>query len=213
MKQDIVSCDISIFENWRCRSQEDRQKAIEELYSNAYFVLVRIFGRACQATTCLVDLKQRIHNDARARKKWEQADSVNAFFLSLGIDKQWDDLHFLNVVIACLPKTEKITARKVLNHYRSHLRSFRMATSIRDRKVVRSVSDGDDKEGNLAPWEIKVDKDIEECTWEECVTMGNRFFGVALKVPEDCILSGGARPGSTTLIFMVPKTSAKEIKE
>ena len=50
-------------------------------------MLVRIFGRACQATTCLVDLKQRIHNDARARKKWEQADSVNAFFLSLGIDK------------------------------------------------------------------------------------------------------------------------------
>ena len=92
----------------------------------------------------------------------EHTDSLSKFFHSLGVDKQWDDLYFLSLAIARLPKGEKRTARKVFNHYRSHLRAYRRAMSIKDRETMVKASDREDKEADLVPLEIIVDKDIED---------------------------------------------------
>lgn len=205
IQQDLVSCDMSIFESWRCWSLEDHCKAIQALYFNAYSALVRILERACHTTTYFADLKKSMRNVGRVENLM-QADSLSAFFHSLGIDKHWDDLYSLSVAIACLPKAEKHTARKVFNHYRSHLKAYRRAISIKDRGAVMKASDSEEVKADLVPLEITVDKDIEDYTWEECVTMGNRFFGVRVQF-------SSARPGSTILVFMVPKTLAREIEE
>ena len=206
----MISCDVSFFESWgHQRSQEDRYKAIQTLYSNAYFALVRILERVCHTTTYLDVLKKRMRNDLRA-EKLEQADSLSGFFQSLGIDEQWENLYFLSVAISCLPpiaKREKATARKVYNLYRHHLIAYQRSTSIKDREVLMKAHEDQDKEAGLVPLEITVTKDIEDYTWEECVTMGNRFFGGHVRF---C----SARPGNSTIIvFMVPKTLAREIEE
>ena len=53
---------------------------------------------------------------------------------------------------------------------------------------------------------------IENYTWQECHN-GESLFRCQLRGSEDCIHFVGARPGSNTLVFMVPETLTKEIKE
>ena len=201
---------MSVFESWgHRRSREDRYEAIQALYSNAYSALVRILERVCRTTTYLDVLKKRMRNNLRA-EKLEQADSLSGFFQSIGIEERWDNLYFLRVAISCLPpiaKREKATARKVYNLYRHHLRAYQRSTSIKDWEVLMKAHEDQDKEAGLVPLEITVTKDIEDYTWEECATMGNRFFGGHVQF---C----SARPGNSTIIvFMVPKTLAREIEE
>ena len=208
VQQDLISCDVTVFESLEgCQFLEDRNNAIQALFRNAYSALLRIFERACQTTTYLANLKKRMRNDGRM-EKLEQAVSLSAIFQSLEVEKQWNDLSFLIVAIACLPpeaKKEKAAARMVFNHYRSHLNAYKRTTSIKDSEAVMKAY-GKDEKADLVPLEITVDKDIEDYTWEECVTLGNRFFGVPTRL---C----SARPGSTILVFMVPKTLAREIEE
>ena len=69
------------------------------------------------------------------------------------------------------------------------------------------VHEDQDSEAGLIPLEITVVKNIEDYTWEECVTLGNRFFAVHRQF---C----SARPGnSTTLLFLVLNTLAREIEK
>ena len=208
IQQDLISCDVIVFETYEDgQSSERRNKAIRDLFQNAYSALLYIFERASQTTTYLADLKKRMHNVGRI-EKLEHAVSLRAIFQSLEVEKQWNDLRLLIVAIACLPleaKKEKAAARMVFNHYRSHLNAYKRTTSIKDSEALMKAY-GKDEEADLVPLEITVDKNIENYTWEECVTMGNRFFGVPAR-------PRSARPGSTILVFMVPKTLARKIEE
>ena len=213
VKQDLISCDTSVFD-----SGGNRHDAIRALFCNAFFLLDRVLKRACRTTTYLADLKETALHHVKTRQmdveieKLKQADAPRKIFMALGVDEQWSNLYFLNVAVMCLSEEaekEKKTARAVLQHYKNHLRAYNTATSVKHKNAAMTVPHCEMVGGDLVGMEIFVDKDIEEYSYEDCITMGNHFFGVNLDYVQFC----SARPGSTILVFMVPTTLAREIKE
>ena len=206
-------CDMSIFE-----VQGDRNKAIRALFCNAYYLLVRILRRAC-TTTYLADLKETAVHHVTVRNLdvnveiLKQAESLSAVFQALGTDEQWNDLHFLSTSVMCLPDEavrERQTALMVLNHYRSHLRAYRKAMPIKDGAVVLKTSNHDHIGGDFVHMEITLAEDIDKLSCEDCVKVGNHFFGYDFDHNHFC----DARPGnSTTLVFIVPKTLVRKVQE
>ena len=109
----IVLCDLSVV-----TSKKNPQDAIKSLFFNAYSLLVHILG-TCFSTIKEVALdavwmKQVV---ASTEKVLEVAD-LRSLFESLALDKNWDDLHFLDVAISCLPRPTTAAARMVLGHYK-----------------------------------------------------------------------------------------------
>ena len=147
-----------------------------------------------------------------------QAQDLSALFRCLKINKNWNDFHFLDVVITSLPPEEfqkREAALLVLGQYKSYLGAYQKAISIKKGKSESGVFQR--KRGREERWvvaEVTVDKDMNKYTYGECLELWKLFLIKALEIPEEHIQFCGAIPGnSTTLVFMVLQTFAEGTKE
>ena len=209
----IISCDLDVI----C-SKKSPQDAIKSLFFNAYSALIRIL-KTCFCCIKAVALDAVHMQQVNATEdEVKQAQDLRALFQCLEIDKKWNYLHFLDNAITNLPpeaSKEREAAQVVLGHYKSHLRAYIKATSIKEGKsVLGHPPRKRGREERLVVTEITVDKEMEDYTCKDCLDLWIRFLVEALDIPEDNIQFCNARhSNSTTLVFLVPQTFAEEIKE
>ena len=208
-KMDIVSCDQNVFESNRSPAE-----AIRSLYFNAYTHLIQILSPSFSGIKTVALDAVRMQQVPATEVEVKQSRDLRALFECLEVDKNWNDINFLDVAIRSLPpkaSKEKEAARLVVNQYKSYLRAYTKAMSIKEGKRVfpRKRS----REEKLAVTEITVDKDINEYTCQDCLDLWIWFLINALEIPEDRIQFCEARPGnSTTLVFMLPQALTEGIK-
>ena len=148
----------------------------------------------------------------------KQACDLRALFECLEVDQKWNDLHFLGVAIMSLPpeaSKEKDGAHLILGQYKSYLRAYTKAVSIKEGKCVHSFLQRKcGKKEKLVVTEITVDKDMDEYTCHDLLELWTLFLIETLEIPEDRIEFRHARAGnSTTLVFMLTETCAKWTEE
>ena len=212
-KMDIVSCDINVFE-----SSKHPEEAIMSLYFNAYNHLIQILS------TYVITIKKVALRAVRMKQVHVTEDVVkracdlSALFECLEVDKKWNDLHFLDVAIMSLPpkaSKERSAAHLVLGQYKSYLRAYTKAVSIKKGKSVRSfLQRKRGRDEKLVVTEVTVDKDMDEYTCHDLLELWTLFLIETLEIPEDHIEFRHARAdNSTTLVFMLTQTYAKRTKE
>ena len=209
----IVSCDLDVMQ-----SKKTPKEAIKSLFFNTYSALTRILKSYYSSIKNVASDAIRMQQVSATEECVGQAHDLRTLFECLEIDKKWNDLHFLDVAITNLPleaSKEREAAQLVLGHYKSHLRAFMKATSIKEgRSVLRCLPRKQGREERLAVTEITVDKEIEDYTCRDCLDLWTWFLIEALEIPEDRILFCDAKRGnSTILIFMLPHAFAGEIEE
>ena len=209
----LIICDMDII-----RSKKDPEKAIKSLYFNAYSMLIRIL-RTCYSSikSSAVDAALMQQVDA-TEEEVKQAQDLSALFRCLKINRNWNEFHFLDVAITSLPPEEsekREAALLVLRQYKSYLRAYEKATSIKSGKSEFGLFPR--KRGREERWvvtKVTVDKDIDEYTYGDCLELWKLFLIKALEIPEDCIQFCDAIPGnSTTLIFMILQTFGEGTKD
>ena len=212
-KMDIVSCDIHVFE-----SNKHPEEAIRSLYFNAYTHLIQILSTYVSSIKRVALDAVRMKQVSATEDEVKQTRDLHALFECLEVDKKWNDLHFLDVAIRSLPpeaNNEKEAARLVLKQYRSYLRAYTKAISIKEGKNVFGQHQRKrGKEEKLVVTEITVDKEIDEYTCKDCLDMWIQFLIDVLEIPKDHIQFCDARPGnSSTLVFLLTSTYAEMTKE
>lgn len=135
--------------------------------------------------------------------------------MCLEVDKKWDDLFFLNLVITQLPSATKDLARSVLGHYSSHRDAYTKAISIKEGKrlfIVLPHKRGTQE--RMVVSEITVGTEITKYTCKDCLDLWNSFLVERLRIPRYRIQFCDAKPGnSTTLVFKIPHSFALGIEE
>ena len=212
-KMDIVSCDLNVFE-----SNKHPAEAIRSLYFNAYTHLIQILGTYVSAIKKVALDAVRMKQVPVTEDEVKQARDLHALFECLEVDKKWNDLHFLDVAIRRLPpeaSKEKDGALLVLGQYKSYLRSYTKAVSIKEGKSVRSfLQRKRGREEKLVVTEITVDKDMDEYTCHDLLELWTLFLIETLEIPEDRIEFRHARAGnSTTLVFMLAEMCAERTEK
>ena len=209
----ILTCDMDII-----RSKKEPDKAIKSLFFNVYSMLIRILR------TCYSSIKQTaldaalMHQVDVTEEEVNQAQDLHALFRCLKINGKWDEFHFLDVAITSLPPEEsekRDAALLVLGQYKSYLRAYQTAISIKEGKSEFGLFER--KRGREERWvvtEVTVDKEIADYTYGECLELWKLFLVKALEIPEDHIEFRFARAGnSTTLVFMIAQPYAEGTKE
>ena len=209
----IITCDMDII-----HSQKEPEKAIKSLFFNTYSMLIRILRKcfdSIKASALDAALMQQV--DA-TEEEVNQAQDLNALFRCLNINRNWNELHFLDVAIISLPPEESVkreAALLVLGQYKSYLRAYQKATAMKEGKSEFGLLQR--KQGREERWvvtEVTVDKDITDYTYADCLELWKMFLIKALEIPEDRIEFRLARTGnSTTLVFMIVQTYAENTKE
>ena len=212
-KMDIVSCDINVFE-----SNKHPEEAIKSLYFNAYNHLIQILSTYFSAIKKVALDAVRMKQVSATEDEVKQARDLRALFECLEVDKKWNDLHFLDVAIMSLPpeaSKEKGAAHLVLGQYKSYLRAYTKAVSIKEGKSVLSfLQRKRGREEKLVVTEITVDKDMDEYTCHDLLELWTSFLIETLEIPEDRIEFRHAKAGnSTTLVFMLAETCAERTEE
>ena len=209
----IITCDMDII-----RSQKDHEKAIKSLFFNTYSMLIRILRNCFDSIkTSALDAALMQQVDA-TEEEVNQAQDLNALFRCLKINRNWNELHFLDVAIISLPPEESAkreAALLVLGQYKSYLGAYQKAIAMKEGKSEFGLLQR--KRGREERWvvtEVTVDKDITDFTYADCLELWKLFLIKALEIPDDHIKFRIARAGnSTTLVFMIVQTYAEGIKE
>ena len=212
-KMDIALCDTNVFE-----SNKRPEEAIRSLYFNAYTHLIRILSKYVSAIKKVALDAVRMKQVSATEDEVKQARDLRALFECLEVDKKWNDLHFLDVAIMSLPpeaSKEKGAAHLVLGQYKSYLRAYTKAVSIKEGKSVLSfLQRKRGREEKLVVTEITVDKDMDEYTCHDLLELWTLFLIETLEIPEDRIEFRHARAGnSTTLVFMLAEMCAERTEE
>ena len=180
-------------------SKEEPENAIKSLFFNAYSTLLRIL-RTCYSSIKMSALDAaRMQQVDATEEEVHQAQDLNALFQCLQINSKWDNFHFLDVAITSLPPEEserRDAALLVLGHYKSYLRAYQKAMSIKEGKSKFGLFQR--KQGREERWvvtEVTVDKEITEYTFAECLELWKLFLINALEIPEDHIEFRPARVG------------------
>ena len=212
-KMDIALCDTNVFE-----SNKHPEEAIRSLYFNAYNHLIRILSSYVSAIKMVALDAVRMKQVSATKDAVKHAHDLRALFKCLEVDKKWNDLHFLGAAIVSLPpeaNNEKEAARLVLKQYRSYLRAYTKAVSIKEGKNV--FGQHRCKCGKEEKWvvtEITVDKDIDEYSCHDLLELWKLFLIETLEIPKDRIEFCHARAdNSTTLVFMLTETCAERTEE
>ena len=207
----IITCDMDII-----RSKKEPRKAIKSLFFNAYSMLLRVL-HTCYNSIKMSALDAALMQQVDAtEEEVHQAQDLSALFRCLKINRKWDEFHFLDVAITSLPPEEsekRGAALLVLGQYRSYLRAYQKAISIKEGKNEFGVLQC--KRGREERWvvtEVTIDKEITEYTYGECLELWKLFLVKALEIPEDRIEFCLAKVGSTTLVFMLAQTYAEGTK-
>ena len=209
----IISCDCHVI-----RSKKSPENAMKGLFFNTYSMLL------CILRTCFDSIKASALDAARMQQvdateeEVNQVQDLSALFRCLKIDRNWNELHFLEVAIICLPHEEsekKDAALLILNHYKSYLMAYQKATAIKEGKSEFELFPH--KRGDEERWvvaEVTVDKNITDFTYGDCLELWKLFLIKALEIPKDCIAFCCARTGnSTTLVFKLAQTHTGDINE
>ena len=212
-KMDIVSCDINVIE-----FNKSPAEAIRSLYFNVYNHLIRILSTYFSAIRTVASGAVRMKQVPATEDEVKQARDLRALFECLEVDKKWNDVHFLDVAIRSLTpeaSKEKGAALLVLGQYKSYLRAYTKAISIKEGKSVCSfLHRKRGREEKLVVTEITVDKHIDEYTCHDLLELWTSFLIETLEIPEDRIEFRHARAGnSTTLVFMLPETFAERTEK
>ena len=212
-KMGIISCDINVFLSHKCPAE-----AIRSLYFNAYNHLIRILSTAFSAIKMVALRAARMKEVPATEDEVKQARDLHSLFECLEVDKKWNDLHFLDVVITNLPgeaSKEKGAAHLVLGQYKSYLMDYTKAVSIKEGKGVFSfLQRKRGREEKMVVTQITVDKEMDEYTCHDLLILWKLFLLEALEIPQDRIEFRLARAGnSTTLVFMLAESYAERTKE
>ena len=212
-EMDIVSCDINVFE-----SNKSPAEAIRSLYFNVYNHLIRILSTYFSAIRTVASGAVRMKQVPATEDEVKRAHDLRALFECLEVDKKWNDLQFLDVAIRSLApeaSKKKGAALLVLGQYKSYLRAYTKAVSIKEGKSVRSfLQRKRGREERLIVTEITVDKDMDEYTCHDLLELWTLFLIETLEIPEDRIEFRHARVGnSTTLVFMLAETCAERTEK
>ena len=128
----IITCDVDIV-----HSQQEPEKAIKSLFSIHIKMLIRIL-RNCFSSIKASALDAALMQQVDAtEEEVNQAQDLNALFRCLNINRNWNELHFLDVAIISLPTEESVkreAALLVLGQYKSYLRAYQKAISIKKGK-------------------------------------------------------------------------------
>ena len=208
-KMDIISSDLTVLFQKTNRSPAE---ATRSLYFNAYTHLTRILGTYFSTIKAVAIDAARMQEVAATEEEVKQAQNLRGLFQCLKVDKNWNDVRFLDLAIMSLPPEDikKKAAHLVLNHYKSYLMAYIMAISIKDGKVAFGFHCKRDREEILM---VTVNKDINDFTCKDCLDLWIGFLVDALEIPEDRIQFCDARSGnSTILVFMIPQTFIERIK-
>ena len=211
-KTDIVSSDLSVLLQ---KSNKSPAEATRSLYFNAYTHLTRILGTYFSEIKAVAIDAARMQQVAATEEDVKQAQNLRELFQCLKVDKNWNEVHFLDLAIMSLPPEDikKEAARLVLDHYKSYLMAYTKATSIKDGKVAFRFQRKRGREEILMVTEVTVSKDIKDFTCKDCLDLWVEFLVEALEIPEDRIRFCNARPGnSTILVFLVPQTFTERIE-
>ena len=211
-KMDIVSCDIDVLKYRKLPAE-----AIMGFYFNTYNHLIRILRTHCSTIKNVAVTAVDMNIVTATKDDVEQAQNLHALFACLEVDKKWDDLHFLDVVIMYLPdeaSKEKEAAKLVIGQYKSYLQDYMKAVSIKEGKNVFSfLQPKCGKEEKMVDVKITVDKEIDEYNCHDLLYLWKFFLIATLKIPEDRIEYCQERAGSTILIFKIAHTYCEGIKE
>ena len=212
-KMDIVSCDIDVF---KCHKHP--AEAIRSLYFNTYNHLIRILRTHCSTIKSVAVSAVHMKRVTATEDDVKQAQNLHALFACLEIDKKWDDLHFLDVVIMSLPaeaSKEKEAAQLVIGQYKSYLTDYMKAVSIKEGKnALNFLQRKRGREEKMVVTEITVDREIHEYTCYDLLDLWKLFLIENMEIPEDRIEYRHARVGnSTILIFKITHTYCEGIKE
>ena len=212
-KMDIVLCDTNVFE-----SIKSPEEAIRSLYFNAYNHLIQILSPYVSAVKMLALRAVRVKQVPATEDEVKQAGDLHTLFECLEVDKKWNDLHFLGVAIVSLPpeaSKEKGAAHLVLGQYKSYLRAYTKAVSIKEGKSVHSFLQHIlGREEKLIVTEITVDKSMDEYTCHDLLELWTLFLIKTLEIPADRIEFRHARAGnSTTLVFMLAEMCTERTEE
>ena len=212
-KRGSILCDQTIFE-----SNKHPAEAIRSLYFNAYTQLIQILSTYVSAIKMVASDAVRMKQVSATEDEVKQAHDLRALFECLEVDKKWNDLHFLGVAIMSLPpeaSKEKDGALLVLSQYKSYLKTYTKAVSIKEGKSVCSFLQRKcGREEKLVVTEITVDKNMDEYTCHDLLELWTLFLIETLEIPEDHIEFRHARAGnSTMLVFMLTETCVKRTEE
>ena len=205
-KMDIVSCDRNVFE-----SNRSPMEAIRSLYFNAYTHLIQILSPFLSGIKLVALDAVRMQQVPATEAEVKRSHKLRTLFGYLEVDKNWNDINFLDIAIRSLPPKatrEKEAAQLVLNQYKSYLRAYTKAVSIKEgKRVFGGLRRKQGREEKMVVTEITVDKEIDEYTCKDCLELWTWFLIDALEIPEDHIRFCGARScNSTTLVFVVAQT-------
>ena len=185
-KMDIVSCDINVL-----KSNKHPAEAIKSLYFNAYCHLIQILSPHVSTIKIVALNAVRMKQVIATEDEVKQTHDLHALFECLEVNKMWNDLHFLDVAIMSLPRKadkEISAAHLVLGQYKSYLRAYTKAVSIKEGKSVRSfVQRKRGREEKLVVTKIAADKDIDEYTCHDCLELWKLYLIEALEIPKDRI--------------------------
>ena len=179
--------------------------AIKDLYFSLYSKLLEILNPCCEGIRQAAFEVVRMRQVSATEEEVKQAHHLEALFRCLKIDEKWHDITFLGVAIRSLPPEkakERETALMILNMYRSHLRVYTTATSIKDGKGMFLPHEPGMKE-TLLVMEVTVNKDPEDYTCSDCLELWKRFLIEALEIPADHIQFIDAIKGTVLLIVVV----------
>ena len=167
-KMDIVSCDVNVFE-----SQKSPADAIRSLYFNAYNHLIRILSTHCSAIKSVALSAVRTKQVSATEVEVKEACDLRALFECLEVDKKWNDLEFLSTAVMSLPvEASKEKAQLVLGQYKSYLRHYMKAVSIKEGKSALSfLQRKRGREERIVVSEITVDKEIDEYTCHDLLDL------------------------------------------
>ena len=212
-KMDIVSCDIDVF-----KCHKPPAETIIRFYFNTYNHLIQILCTHYSTIKSVAVSAVHMKLVTATEDDVKQAHNLHALFACLEVDKKWNDLHFLGVVIMSLPaeaSKEKEAAKLVIGQYKSYLTEYMKALSIKEGKNALSFLQRKcGKEEKMVDVKITVDKEIDKCTCCDLLDLWKLFLIENLEIPEDRIEYRGARVGnSTILIFKIAHTYCKDIKE
>ena len=204
-KMDIVSCDIDVF---KCHKHP--AEAIRSLYFNTYNHLIRILRTHCSTIKSVAVSAVHMKRVTATEDDVKRARNLYALFACLEIDKKWDDLHFLDVVIMSLPaeaSKEKEAAQLVIGQYKSYLTDYMKAVSIKEGKNALSFLQRKcGKKEKMVDVKITVDKEIDKCTCCDLLDLWKLFLIETLEIPEDRVEYSHARVGNESGVDFVSLT-------
>ena len=153
------------------------------LHFSLYWKLLEILNPCCECIRQVALKAVRMGQVDATEEEVERAHNLGALFRCLKVDEKWH-ITLLGVAIRSLPSEnakEQETALMILKMYRSHLRVYKTATSIKEVKGMFLSHEPGMKEAVIV---MKITEKPEDYTCSDCLELWERFLIKALEIPD-----------------------------